>query len=85
MTSASSRAAFLSVVHRGDVFLRRLVRVVGRFLSQLFLAVLRVVITGVVFSAGVMVMLYYLGVPVPGPAELLDKFGALGRLVDILS
>jgi hypothetical protein len=32
-----------------------------------------------------MVLLHYSGVPVPGLSDLLDKFGALGRLTRILS
>lgn len=85
MTSASSRAVFLFVAQQGEVFLRRLVRVVATFLSKVCLAVVRVIITGVVFTTCVMVMLYYFGVPVPGPSELLDKFEALGQLARILS
>ena len=85
MAAASSRAGLLSVVRRGNVFLRRLPRVVGRFISTLGVAILRAVITGVVFTTCVMFTLHYLGVPVPGPAELLDKFEGLGRLVDVLS
>lgn len=85
MATASSRAGLLSIVRRGNVFLRRLARLAGRFVSTLGFAVLRAVITAVVFTTCVMFTLHYLGVPVPGPAELLDKFEGLGRLVDVLS
>ncbi len=85
MAAVSSRAGFLFVVRRGNVFFRRFIRFVGTFLSTLGLAVLRAVITGVVFATCVMFTLHYLGVPVPGPADLLDKFEGLGRLVDVLS
>jgi len=65
--------------------MRRLARVVSLFLGRLCLAVLRALITGVVFTTSAMVMLHFLGVQVPGPSELLDKFEALGRLAEILS
>ena len=85
MTSASLRAVFLLVVHKGESFLRPLVRLVATFLSNLCLAVLRVIVSCVVFTACVMVLMHYSGVPVPGLSDLLDKFGALGRLTRILS
>lgn len=85
MTSASSRAVSLFVVQQGKFFMRRLVRFVGTFLSKLCLAVLRAIITGLVFTTCAMVMLHYVGIPVPGPSELLDKFEALGQLTRILS
>jgi hypothetical protein len=85
MASASPRAAFLFVVRKAESFLRRLVRLVATFLSALCLAVLRVIVTSVVFTTCVMVLLHYLGIPVPVPSELLDKFEALGRLTRILS
>lgn len=85
MSPVSSQAFFLLTVRRGGVFMRRLVRVVAAFLGKLCLEVLRTIITGLVVSTCVMVMLYFSGVPVPGPSELLDKFEALGRLVTILS
>lgn len=85
MASASPRAAFLFVVRKAESFSRRLVRLVATFLSALCLAVLRVIVTSVVFATCVMVLLHYLGIPVPVPSELLDKFEALGRLTRILS
>jgi hypothetical protein len=85
MTLASSRAVFLLVVQKADSFLRPLVRLVATFLSNLCLAVLRVIVSCVVFTTCVMVLLHYSGVPVPGLSDLLDKFGALGRLTRILS
>ncbi len=85
MSPASSRAIFLLAVQHGVAGIRRLVRVVAAFLSKLCLAVLRAIITGVVVSTCVMVMLYFSGVPLPGPSEILDKFEALARLTTILS
>jgi hypothetical protein len=83
--SASSRAVVLFVVQKGKPSVRRLVRVAASFMRTLCLALLRAIITSVVFITCVMVMLHYLGVPVPGPSELLDKFEALGELSRILS
>jgi hypothetical protein len=85
MTSASSRAVFLFVVQQGEFFLRRLGRLVATFLSKICLAVLRAIVAGIVFTTSAMVMLHYLGVPMPGPSELLEKFEDLGRLARILS
>lgn len=85
MTSATSRAAFLSVVQRTSAFLRRRTRHAALFIKQLCVAVIRAAVTGFVFTTCVVITLYYLGVPVPGPAELIDKFESLGRLADILS
>ena len=85
MPSASSRAVFPFVVLKGKFLLRRLTRVVGTFLSNLLFAILRAIITVVVFTTCVMLMLHYFGVPVPGPSELLEKFEALGQLARILS
>lgn len=85
MTSASSRAVFLLVVQQAAVSMRRLVRLVATFLQKLCLAVLRAIITSLVFTTCAMVVLYYLGLPVPGPSELLDKFADLSRLAEILS
>ena len=73
------------MVRKGEAFLRPLVRLVATFLSNLCLAVLRVIVTCVVFATCVMVLLHYSGVPLPWPSELLDRFGALGRLTRILS
>ena len=64
---------------------RRLVRLFAAFLSKLCLAVLRAIVTGLVITTCAMVMLHYLGVPVPSPSELLDKFEGLTRLAKSLS
>jgi hypothetical protein len=85
MSSASSRAGLLFLVQKIESFSRRLLRFVGTFLSQLCLAALRIIITSVVLTACVLAMLHYMGVPVPGPAELLDKFDGVTELNRILS
>jgi hypothetical protein len=48
------------------------------------LAAARLVIACLIFVAALAVM-KYMGLPVPGPAELLDKFKGVSRLADILS
>lgn len=65
--------------------MRQLGRVVGTLMSRVCLAILRAIIAGVVFTTCMMVVLHYLGVPVPGPSELIDKFESVGRLANILS
>jgi hypothetical protein len=85
MDSPSSQAVFLFVVRKGRSFFRRLTSVVATSLRTLCAAVLRAIVTVAVFTACVMVMLHFAGVPLPGPAELLDKFEAVGRLTRILS
>ena len=85
MSSVSPRTGFASIVQRTGASTRRLARFVGRFISQLFLATFRAAFTGLVFTTCVMVTLYWLGVPIPGLADLMEKFEALGRLAQILS
>lgn len=86
MPLAPSRSVFLfAAQQRALRLMRRLVRFGGTLISKVCLALLRAIITGVVFTTCMMVMLHYLGVPVPGPSELLDKFESVGRLANILS
>ncbi len=66
-------------------FMRRLVRLVATLLSKLCLAVVRAIVTGVVFTSCAMVMMHYLGLPVPVPSEVLDTLDSLGQLTRILS
>lgn len=86
MTSASSPRVFLFVVLQAALRpLRRLSRLVTTLMSAVCLAVLRGIITAVVFTTCTIVMLHYLGFPVPVPSELIDKLEGLGRLARILS
>ena len=48
------------------------------------LAAMRLVIACVIFVVALAAM-KYIGLPVPGPSELLDKFKGVSRLADILS
>jgi hypothetical protein len=63
----------------------RMKRFLFASLSRLGQMALRVVITCLIFSVCLTVMSRYLGLPVPGPLELLDKFKDVSRLADILS
>ena len=54
-------------------------------LRRLCRVVLRVMIGGLIFMACLTVMSRYLGLPVPDPTELLDKFKDVSRLSEILS
>jgi hypothetical protein len=86
MTSASSPRVFLFVVlQAGLPLLRRLGRLVTTLMRTVCLAVLRGVITAVVFTTCTIVILHFLGFPVPVPSELIDKLEGLGRLARILS
>lgn len=60
-----------------------------KFLSivarQVFTSIVRATITSLVFVTGVLIASYYLGVPIPSPYELIDKFDGVGRLAEVLS
>jgi hypothetical protein len=60
----------------------RLVLTPLRHLSRL---ALRIIITGLIVMTCLMVMSRVLGLPVPDPTELLDKFKDVSRLSEILS
>jgi len=85
MISASLPGVFLFLQQGALRLIRRLARLVAMLMSKVCLAILRAMITGVVFATCTMVMMYYLGFPAPGPAELFDKLEDLGRLARILS
>jgi hypothetical protein len=53
-------------------------------LRRASLAAARLVIACLIFVACLAAM-NYMGLPVPGPSELLDKFKGVSRLADILS
>ena len=53
-------------------------------LRRVGLAAMRLVIACMIVVACLAVM-NYMGLPVPGPSELLDKFKGVSRLADILS
>ena len=61
----------------------------GRFLipllRQLGRMAWRVLVTGLIVTVSLTVMSRVLGLPVPGPSELLDKFKSVSRLGEILS
>lgn len=65
--------------------LRRLVRLAGVLVSKVCLAALRAIIVSVVFTTCAMVLMHYLGLPVPEASEVLDKLEILGQLARILS
>lgn len=54
-------------------------------LRQLGRMALRVVITSLIFMVCLTVMSRYLGLPVPDPTELLDKFKNVSKLAEVLS
>ena len=54
-------------------------------LRRLCRVALRMLITSLIVMTCLMVMSRALGLPVPAPSELLDKFKDMSRLADILS
>jgi hypothetical protein len=54
-------------------------------LRRLFHAALRVMVGSLIFMICLTVMSRYLGLPVPDPTELLDKFKDVSKLAEILS
>jgi hypothetical protein len=63
----------------------RIGRIFLTHLRQLSRIALRVVITCLIFMTCLTVMSRYMGLPVPDPLELLDKFKDVSRLAEILS
>lgn len=62
--------------------MRRVVRSVSTFLTQLGAALVKTVFTSVVLGVVVVSVMQYMGVPVPTAHEIL---GGLSRLADVLS
>ena len=48
-------------------------------------AALRVLVTGLIFAACLLAGLSYMGVPPPDLHELMESFGSVARLADVLS
>jgi hypothetical protein len=63
----------------------RFLQLLSLGIRRLISAVVRTAITGVVSATFLMITLHYMGVPVPSPYELIDKFEGLARLAKILS
>jgi hypothetical protein len=64
---------------------RGVLGVARALLCGLCRSVIRAVITALIFALCLAAALRYMGVPVPGPAELLDKFESVSKLAEILS
>jgi phosphate/sulfate permease len=60
-------------------------RFISTTLRQLCQTLLRVMLTGLVFAACAWALSLYLGLPVPSPSDLLEKFKDVSRLAEILS
>jgi hypothetical protein len=73
-------------LHPEETFMPILaLRVASRLARRLLRSVLHVLVTTLIFAVCFAVALRLLGVPVPGPAELLEKFEGVSRLAEILS
>lgn len=62
-----------------------LVHVFATACRQVLQTALRVLVTILVSAVSLMVMLRYLGVPVPGPEQLLKSVEGLSELAKVLS
>jgi len=62
--------------------MRRVVRSVSTFTTQLFAALLKAVVTSMVLGLVVVTIMHQMGVPVPSVTELLR---GVSRLADVLS
>ncbi len=60
----------------------RLLSALGR---RMLRTAARVLVTWLVFVVCLLAALRYMGVPVPGPGELLEQFESVSRLAEILS
>lgn len=67
---------------RSTMRIRRLLRAVSTFFTQLAAALLRAVVTSAVVGLFLVCVMQYMGVPVPKMHELL---GGISRLAEILS
>jgi hypothetical protein len=63
----------------------RLFRVLSAFLQKALGAVVRAVVTTLVFGSVVVGVLHYMGVPVPSAHQLLQSFEGLSKLAKVLS
>ena len=64
---------------------QRALRPLSALARRLLRTALRVLVTWLIFVACLWAALRYMGVPVPAPGELLDKFESVSRLAEILS
>jgi len=62
--------------------MRRVVRSVSTFTTQLFAALLKAVVTSMVLGLIVVTIMHHMGVPVPSMSDLLR---GVSRLADVLS
>ena len=62
--------------------MRRVVRAISLFLTQLFGALLKAVVTSLVVGLFLVTLMHYMGIPVPSAADMLR---GVSRLADVLS
>jgi len=61
--------------------IRRVLRRVSKFMTQLGAALLKAVVTCVVLGAVVVSIMHYMGVPVPSTADLLRGVSKLAHIL----
>lgn len=64
---------------------KRALAVLNALARRMFRTAVRVLVTWLIFVVCLAAALHLMGVPVPGPGELLDKFESVSRLAEILS
>ncbi|HKE60241.1 MAG TPA: hypothetical protein VKB46_26195 [Pyrinomonadaceae bacterium] len=64
--------------------LHRLVRIAGGVTRSAFEALVKTLVTFLIFGLGVIVTMRYLGLPVPSPSDLLHSVEGLSKLAKIL-
>ena len=63
----------------------RIVKFLSMVARALISSVLRTAVTSIIFVGVSLITISYLGLPVPGAQELLNKLEGVARLADILS
>jgi hypothetical protein len=63
----------------------KMMPLVSKILGQIARFALRVLVGGTIFMICLTLMSRYLGLPVPDPVELLDKFKDVTKLAEFLS
>ncbi|HKG96724.1 MAG TPA: hypothetical protein VKA97_02875 [Pyrinomonadaceae bacterium] len=61
--------------------IRRVLRSVSKFMTQLGAALLKAVVTSVVLGVVVVSIMHYMGVPVPSTADLLRGVSKLAHIL----
>ena len=61
--------------------IRRVLRSVSTFVTQLVGAVLKAMVTSIVIGAFAVSLMHYMGVPVPNPHDLINGLSQLAKIL----